>query len=822
MPTLSRDIVYALRAFRRNPGFTLAALLSLAIGMGANTAVFSVANALLLRPLPYQDPGRQAILWNRSPGLGITQDWFSTAQYFDIKNSTRSFEQVAIAIGGNFNLTGNGEPERVGAVRVSSNLFTMLGVKAKSGRLFVADDDRPGQIPAAVLTHGMWGRRFGRDPHIVGRTILINGLSYRVVGVLPEGFGLPREVLPTLSGTDQADVFLPLPLGPEAARVRTNEDYNIMGKLKPGVRAEQAQAEMDTLTARLRRDYPESYPPNGRLTFGIVPLLDQVVGEVRRTLWILLAAVGLVLLIACANVANLSLSRAMARQQEVAVRAALGASRPRIVTQLLTESLLLALGGAALGVALATLSLKWLKIAGSTTVPRLTEIEVDFRVLLFTALCSLAAGVLFGLAPAWRVSRIELQTALRQAGRGAAGLGAMWGRGNNARKVLVIAELALSVVLLIGAGLLIRSFARLQQVSPGFDAHNVLTFDLTMAGRRYADPATVLNTYRELWQRLGHLSSVTAAGGTTSIPLSEAYAWTPITIEGRVPLPGEKFINSDARVVGGDYFQAMGIPLRRGRFFNEQDTIAAPRAVIIDEHMAEEYWPGQDPVGKRIHIVEFKPQDAWPTIVGVVGRVKQDSLDSDPRIAFYMPHTQHPARALTLVVRAATDPARLTGAVRNEIRAVDRDLPMYSVRTMLERVEQSVARRRFFEMMLTLFAGLALVLAVVGIYGVMAYLVSQGTREIGIRVAMGATQRAILGLVIRRGMALALLGVGIGLAVAFAVTRTMRSFLFGVDATDLVTFACVGIALTLIALVACLIPARRAAKVDAAVSLACE
>jgi len=595
-----------------------------------------------------------------------------------------------------------------------------------------------------------------------------------------------------------------------------------VGKLKPGVSVAQAQAEMETITARLRHDFPENYPPNGGLTFSIVPLLEQVVGNVRTSLLVLLGSVGLVLLIACANVANLLLSRAVARQQEMAVRAALGASRWRIVRQLLTESVLLALGGGALGIVICLLSVKWIHILGTKSIPRLYDVGVDGRVLLFTLSLSVFSGILFGLAPALRISQLDLNSTLKDTSRGSAGTSAVWGRGNNVRRLLVVAELALSVVLLIGAGLLIRSFERLQNVAPGFIPQNVLTFDLTMTGRKYGDKQTILNTYKQLWERLERLPGASAAGGVTSLPLSQAFAWTPITVEGRTPLPGEKFLNADERLVGGHYFEAMGIPLRRGRFFNEQDDMTKPRVVLVDEFMAEQLWPGQDPIGKRIHIVELKSDDPWQTVVGVVGRVKQDSLDSEPRMAFYLPQTQFPTRAMTVALRAGSDPVGLVGAVKSELRSLDADLPMYYVRTMRQRVGESLARRRFSMLLLGVFASVALALATIGIYGVMAYLVSQGTREIGIRMALGATQRDILGLVVRQGMTLALSGVTIGLMAALLLTRLIRSLLFGVQATDPLTFVGISALLALIALLASYIPAQRAARIDPMVSLRCD
>src|SRR5499427_6293758 len=817
------DIRFALRSLTKNVGFTLAAVLSLAIGIGANTSIFSVANALLFRPLPYDSPDRLVILWNRSPGLNITQDWFSTAQYFDIKTGHHGFEQLAIAIGGNYNLTGQGDPERVGVVRVSSNLLQMFGARPALGRLLTPDEDSPGRPSTAVLTDGMWARRFGREPHTIGKSIIINGQPYEIVCILPQSFTLSQEVLPLLYGTDQAEIFLPLPLAPAAAsQVRDHEDYNIVGKLKPGVSLPQAEAEMATITARLRRDFPESYPPNGGLTFSIVPLLEQVVGNVRRSLWVLLGSVGFVLLIACANVANLMLSRAVARQQEMAVRTALGASRWHIVRQLLTESLMISLCGGALGIFVCLVSVRWMHILGTKSIPRLPEVGIDGRVLLFTLVLCVFSGILFGLAPALRVSRLDLNSTLKDASRGSAGTSAVWGRGNNLRRLLVVSELALSVVLLIGAGLLIRSFARLQDVSPGFNARGVLTFDLTMTGRKYGDKPAVLNTYRQLWERLEHSPGAIAAGGVTSLPLSEAFAWTPITVEGRTPLPGEKFLNADERVVSGHYFEAMEIPLRRGRFFNEQDDTTKPIAVIVDEYMAEQLWPAQDPIGKRIHIVELPSKDPWQTVVGVVGRVKQDSLDSEPRIAFYLAHLQFPTRAMTVAFRGRMDPAAMLSAAKTVLQSLDPDLPMYYVRTMEQRVDESLARRRFSMLLLGVFASVALVLATIGIYGVMAYLVNQGTRELGIRIALGASQRNILSLVVRQGMVLAISGVTIGLVAAFLLTRLIRSLLFGVEATDPITFAGIALLLAIVALLASYIPAQRAARIDPLISLRCE
>jgi predicted permease len=720
------------------------------------------------------------------------------------------------------NLTGRQEPQRVGVIRVSSNLLPLLGAQPALGRLFEAAEDVPGRGLTAVLGHGAWVRRFGGDRAIVGQSLTLNGQNVEVVGVLPETFSLPREVLPTLGVAEDGEVFLPLPLAANAATIRTREDYNVIGRLKPGVALSAAQAEMDTLTARLRRDFPDVYPPNGGLTFSIVPLHEQVVGSVRKPLVILSGAVGFVLLIACANVANLLLSRALARRKEIAVRASLGASGARIVRQLLTESVLLACAGGVLGVILAAAGVRAIHLIQPKNIPRLAAIGVSADVLIFTLIVSVATGVLFGLAPALDLRRLDVNRTLKDAGRGSAAAGAVWGRGHNLRRLLVVAELALSVVLLIGAGLLLRSFAELQRVQPGFRPEGVLVQEVTLTGRKYADGPTVQHTYKEFWRRLDALPGVTASGGVTALPLSGFFAWGPITVDGRVPLPGEQFINADMRTVGGRYFEAMGIPLLRGRLFDERDTPDQARAIVIDDRMAADLWPHEDPLGKRIKFGDASSPSPWDTVVGVVGRVKQYALDADARIALYRPHSQSAARALYVVVKGPGDPAGLAAPVRDAIRGIDPELPLYRVRPMTALVAESLARQRFSLLLLSLFAGLALVLAAIGIYGVMAYLVSQGAREIGIRIALGASQPRILGHVLGQGAIVTVAGVAIGLGAALALARVMQGLLYGVRATDVATFAVVALGLAAVALIATFVPARRASRIDPMVSLRSE
>jgi len=827
MNAVLQDVRYALRSLASAPGLTIAAVLSLALGIGANTSIFSVASALLLRPLPYGEPERLAILWNRSPGLGVEEDWFSTAQYFDIRNSNTAFESIAIALGGQITVTGAGEPERIGAISVSSSLLPLLGAQPELGRTFTPTEDEgpPRSARVVILHHGTWLRRFGGDPDAVGRSIILNDAAYEIVGVMPRSFTLPRDVMNTLGGAEDAEVLLPLQLGPGATGRRNGEDFNILARLKPGVSVAQAQAEMDALTARLRREHPDFYPPNGGLTFSVVPLQQEVVGDVRTPLLILMGAVGVVLLIACANVANLIMSRAIARRKELAIRSALGASRGRLVQQLLTETIVLGATGGLLGLLFGIWSLEAIHALGEGSIPRVGEVQIDTAVLAFTACVSILAGLLVGVYPALRLGRTDGQALVRDGGRSASGSDALWGKGG-LRRLLVAAQLALSVMVLIGAGLLVRSFVRVQQVEPGFNPSGVLTFQISKGARKYPNDLRVYEAYRLLWNRLEQMPGVTAAGGVTALPLSQMFAWGPITVEGRPVTPDEKFINVDIRIVAGAYFEAMEVPLLRGRSFTDEDTADTQRVIVVDQRMAAQLWPGQDPVGKRVRTGGFdaRADTPWLVVIGVVGRVRQYTLDGlEPRSAMYLWHRQRPTRNLNVVVRTATeDIAAITPAARQAVKELDPDLPIYNVKSMEQRVEASLAPRRFAMTLLALFAALAFGLAGIGTYGVIAYLVSQGTKEIGIRMALGATPHRVAGMVVRAGFSMAALGIGAGLAGALLLTRFMESLLFGIDARDPVTFVAIAVMLSLLALVATWVPARRAARIDPLVSLRAE
>src|SRR5215813_5726333 len=633
---------------------------------------------------------------------------------------------------------------------------------------------------------------------------------------MPPDFALGHEVMPTVGGVAQAELLLPLPLSVDRMNNHGDENYNVLARLKPGATIAQAQAELNLAVRRLEQQFPKNYPSSRRFSFSVRPLLEQVVGDVRPALYVLLGAVGCVLLIACANVANLLLARAATREREMAVRTAIGAGRRRVVRQLLTESVLLSAVGGALGLLLAVWGLALLRWLDPGDIPRLAAIGIDNRVLAFTTAVAVLTGILFGLAPALRSSQVNLSETLKEGGR------SLVGGHHRLRNLLVVTEIALSLVLLIGAGLLIRSFTRVQQVEPGFAPQNVLSMRMALVGRAYSDEARRVNFYQQLWERIRRLPGVEAAGGVSALPLTGGIGWGSITIEGYDASSGQTMIQADGRSASVGYFETMKIPLIRGRFFAEQDTKESARVVIVDENMARTYWPNADPIGKRLKFGGADSKAPWLTVVGVVANVKHYALDADSRVALYTPHLQNGAGSLSIAARTTTDPANIAGAVTREVRAMDPNLPIYDVKTMEQWLLESLARRRFAMLMLGLFAVIAMLLAAVGIYGVMSYTVAQRTREIGVRVALGAQTRDVLRLIVRQGMSLAGMGIGIGLMAAIGATRLMTGLLFGVRATDPITFAAIALLLAIVALLACLLPARRATQVDPLVALRVE
>ena len=818
METWWHDLRHGLRVLASQPAFAIVAVASLALGIGANTAIFSVTNALLLRPLPYEDADRIAILWQRSPGLGVQQDWFSTGQYLDIRTDNQVFTDVAATIGASFNLTGRGVPERIDGARVSSSLFSILGAKAAAGRVFTVEEDTPGKPPVVILSNGFWKRRFGSDPSVVGKSLTLNGNTFTIVGVLASDFVFNKEIMPAVNGIQNVDLLLPLPLNETARANRGGEDFNIFAKLKPGVTLQKAQTDMNVLAARMKRDYPQNYPPNGGLTVSVVPLINQVVGDVRLALYVLLGAVGLVLLIACGNLANLLLSRAAVRQKEMAIRAAVGASRERIVRQLLTEAVLLSALGGVLGLALAVVAVEVLGQFGSARIPRLDEIGIDGRVLAFTFAISLITGIVFGLVPALRVSRLDLNDVLREGGRGGVGTSAFGLGQHQLRKLLISAELALSLVLLIGAGLLVRSYQRITNANPGFDPVNVLSVRVALPGFKYNTPDAIIAFYKRLEDRLAALPGVEHVGSNYLLPLSSvALGWEPITVDGYVPkAAGEDLIIASSGYVSPEYFRAMGIPLLKGRYFDDRDVRGAPDVAIVDDKLAERFWPGQDPIGKRMRRGDSGP---WRTVVGVVADTKEYEVDGEPPITAFYPNRQLGVGTRYLVIKTRSDAVGISSAVTREVQALDADLPVFDVNTMDERLADSLARRRFSMFLLVVFAVCASLLAAIGIYGVVSFWVSQRTRELGIRAALGARQADIMRLVIRQVVMLVVVGITVGLAASFGLTRVMSSLLFGVSATDAVTYALLAALLGTVALIATYVPARRAARVPPIVAL---
>ena len=810
MNALLHDLRYALRTLRKNLMMTSVIAVSLAIGIGANSAIFSVVDALLLRPLPYPEPDRLAAVWLHSPSLGILRDWPSPGEYIDIQKENHSFEQMALAQGRVFALTGREQPERIFGARTQSSLLEMLGAKPLLGRLLLPEDDKPGKPDVAILTERVWRRLFNSDPAIVGKTIVLNGNPFIVAGVLQRSFMLNAEVMPTETPMDKMDILAPLPLGADAAKNRGDENYNIMVRLKPGVSVRQAQADLDVIARRIR----EKDKRDASFGMHVIGLQEQVVGDVRQALLVVLGSVGLVLLIACANVANLLLTRAASREKEVAIRTALGAAWQRLAGQLLTESVLLGLLGGGTGLLVAQLSLYVVRTMNPGNIPRLQDITINAAVLAFTLGVSVITGILFGVAPVWRAIKVDLNTSLKAGGRSGQSDGGLHLNRHSLRGLLVVSELTISLMLLIGAGLLIRSFVRLQNVPPGFTTDHVLTMEVAATGPKYRDKKPKVNFYKEVESRVAHLPGVVAEGTVSGLPLSGEVGWGGIDVEGYTPPPRQE-LQVDLRVASTDYFRTMEIPLRKGRFFNEDDTADKPQTVIIDEKFAQRFWPGGDAIGKHLWRDPKKPF----TIVGVVGVVKQYGLETDGKVAAYFPQAQWGGDRMFLAVRTSSEAAGLTSGVVSQIHAVDPDVVVYGIRTMQERLHDSLARQRFSSTMLGAFSAFALLLAAVGLYGVMSHLVSQGTHDIGVLVTLGAQPGNIVGLVVRQGMALAGIGVVLGLVGAAALTRVMASLLFGTSTTDAVTFAVVPALLIIVALASTAIPAWRATSVDPMVAL---
>ncbi|HLY62317.1 MAG TPA: ABC transporter permease [Terriglobia bacterium] len=801
MGTLLQDVNYGVRMLLKNRGFTAVAVLTLALGIGANTAVFSVVNGVLLRPLPFPEPDK--LLWMQSASLGAS-NWsggpLSPPDFKDIRDQNKSFDHLAAFFDNPSILAGTGEPERVSAAAVSMDFFETLGAKPFLGRTFLAEDEQVETPQVVILSHGLWQRRFGGDPGIIGKNMTVNAISLTVVGVMAQGFKFPED----------SELWNPIPFKNSGMVVRRFHFLSVVGRLKQGVSLQQSQSDITSICRSLERLYPASNTDYGAQ---VISLEESLVGSLKPTLTVLLVAVGFVLLIACANVASLLLARASARQKEIAVRASLGAGTLRMVRQLLTESVLLSLLGGGLGIFLAIWGIEFLISLNPADIPRLNEVSVNGTVLGFTLGLSVLTGMIFGVAPALKSARLDLTETLKEGGRGSSS-----GRGRHRlHSILVAAEVAVAFVLLIGAGLMLRSFQQLGNVNPGFDPSNVVTMQLPLPFVNKADAPKWAEFYRQLVDRVKNLPGVQYVGGISELPLSGQLNDTSFTIDGQAPPPnGQGYFAQQPRVTP-DYFKAFGIPLMKGRYFTNQDDANSAKVVIVSDSLARRYFSKVDPIGKHITIDFDVPFDC--EIVGVVGSIRQYTLSSGLTLAMYVPEAQKPQPQLNIVVRSTGDPLVIAAAVKKEVQTLNSDLPVYQIRTMEQVISSSVARPRLRTLLLAIFSTVALILAAAGIYGVMSYSVSQRTHEIGIRMALGARRNDVLKMVVGKGLLLALIGIGVGLGVAFGVTRFIASLLFGVRPTDPITFACIAGLLAGVALLASYIPARRATRVDPMVAL---
>jgi putative ABC transport system permease protein len=806
MEALLQDIRYSARTLLKKRGFTVVAVLTLALGIGANSAIFTVVNAVLLRPLPYEGADRLVMINQTRPHAQKDDGNVSDANFLDFKNRNDLFESMAAEVYWNFNLTGGDQPVRIEGAKVSASFFSVLKTSPEMGRAFSEEEDRPGSDDVVVISHRVWESQFGADPGALGRSVIIDTRPTTVIGIMPRDFNYP---------THKTDMWKPVAFDPNNL-TRGMNMYRVIARLKPGATVEQASSQVEAIAARLAQEHPED---NAGVGARVVSLYEQTVGDIRPAFLILLGAVGLVLLIACANVANLMLARSAAQSREVAIRTALGASRLRLIRQLLTESMLLAVAGGALGLLLALWGVDFLIALSPEDIPRVSEISTDARALLFMLGVSLLTGVIFGLAPALQSSKVDLHACLKEGGRGSTA-----GSGHRLRKALVVAEVAIALVLLVGAGLLIKSFVQLRSLDTGYDATNLLTLPVWLSSPRYEEPQPQADFARQASERIRSLPGVEAVGAALFLPLGGAQGNVDVMAEGRPPAERGQEPQGSINIVTPGYFGAMGIPLLAGRDFTEQETRDSAAVAIINEAMARELWPGEDAVGKRAALGEPESQDDYLTVVAVVKDVRQATLNEEPKPEIYLSYLQSPVAfpLMTLVVRTADSPASLVNPVRAEILAVDKDLPVYDVKTMEERLWDSVETERFQLLLLTIFAGVALALAAVGIYGVISYSVSERTHEIGIRMALGARQSSVLKMVLGQGLTLTLAGVAIGVGLALAATRLIAGLLYGVSATDPVTFVGVSALLVMVAALACFVPARRATKVDPMIALRCE
>lgn len=803
MGSLLRDLRLSARSLWKRPGFTAVIVATLAVGIAANTTIFSTINALLIKPLPFPDPERIVAVWDKLPSRGVERNEVAVANYLDWRAQTKSFENLGVYRWWSTNLTGGETPERVQGFLVTANFLDIVGVKPMLGRGFSSEENEPGKDSVALLTYSLWQRRFGGDRNIVNKIISTNGVQRTVIGVMPPGFNYPKG----------AEIYAPLSFTPELSRNRGNHSYLGIGRLKPGTTIQTAQAELDIIAGQLEKQYAETNTGRGVV---IYPVLQDTVRDYATALWIMMAAVGFVLLIGCANVANLMLSRAAGRQREVALRMALGASRYRIIRQLLTESVMLGIAGGALGILLAYWGIDLIRTANpgeaARFAPGWSELGINLPVLGFTLLISIFSGVLFGLAPALQLSKPDLNNALKE------GTQQSTPTSHRLRALLVVSEVALSLMLLVSAGLLLRSFMQLVKADPGFDPENLMTMNIVLPVAKYKEESQRADFYQELVRRVQELPGITSAAVVNHLPLGGSNSSTNFLIEGTPdPPPGQEFLGR-YRVCSPNFFQTMGIRLREGRFFTEQDRAGATPVIIVNETLAKKYWPNSDPIGKRMRYTGPLQENPWMQVVGVVQDVKHQ-MNLPVSADFYVPHAQDAWLSMVLVAKTKVEPAAMAAPIREQVWAIDKDQPVFDVHTMNEVRAISLALHSFSSVMLSVFAGLALLLAAIGIYGVMAFTVTQRTHEIGIRMALGARTVDVLKLMLRNGMSQAMLGVVVGLVGAYGLTRVLASLLFGVKPTDAVTFSIVTAGLLVVAFLACYIPARRATRIDPLVAL---